>query len=98
MDRELRMVVTRGTAQRLLIDQLAETIEEGGIRGGDRAPRQVGLQPERGQFLGGVRQQVDADPDRPDFGGGFEYPAGNAGRMQRQPEGQTADAGSDDDD
>jgi hypothetical protein len=69
MDRELRVLVTRRTAQRLLIDQLAEAIEEGGIRGGDRDPRQVGLQPERGQFLGSVRQQVDADPDCPDFGG-----------------------------
>ncbi len=56
------------------------------------------LQPERGQFLGRVRQQVDADPDRPDFGGRFENAAGNAGRVQRQPERQSADAGPDDDD
>jgi hypothetical protein len=45
-----------------------------------------------------MRQQIDADADRLDFGSRFENPAGNSGRKQRKPEGQPADAGSDDDD
>ena len=58
----------------------------------------AGFKPERGKFLGGMRQQVDADADRPDFGGRLEDPAGNSGRVQRQPERQSANAGADDDD
>ena len=53
---------------------------------------------ERGEFLGGVRQQIDADADRLDFGGGFKNAAGNSGLVQRKPERQAADAGADDDD
>ena len=92
------MVVARGAAQRLLIDQLAEAIEEGGILGGDRDPRQIGLEAERGQFPGGMRQQIDADADRADFGRELEYSAGDSGRVQRQPERQPANTGADDND
>ena len=60
--------------------------------------RQRRFEPERGEFLGGMRQQIDADADRPDLGGGFENAAGNSGLVQRQPERQPADAGADDDD
>ena len=58
----------------------------------------AGFKAERGEFLGGMRQQIDADADRADFGGGLKYPAGNSGRVQRQPERQPANAGADDDD
>ncbi len=40
MDRELRMIVAGGAPERLLIDQLAEAIEEGRVRGCDRDLRQ----------------------------------------------------------
>jgi hypothetical protein len=43
-------------------------------------------------------QEIDADPDRAEFGRGFEYFAGNAGRMQREPERQSANPAADDDD
>ncbi len=92
------MIVARRTSQRLLIDQLAKTIEKSRVFGGDCDPRQRLLQSKRGQFLGRMRQQIDADADRLDFGGGFENPAGNSGGVQRKPESQPADAGSDDDD
>ena len=98
MDRELRMLVARRAAERLLIDQLAEAIEEGRVPGFDRDACQRLLESERGQFLGGVREQIDADADRPDFGGRLEYPAGNAALVQRKPQRQSANAGSDDDD
>ena len=92
------MIVTRRASQRLLIDQLAETVEKGRVFGRDCDPRQRLLQSERRQFLGCMRQQIDADADRLDFGRRFENPAGNAGRVQRKPESEPANAGSDDDD
>ena len=75
------MVVAGGAAERLLVDQLPETVEEGRVLGFDRNPRELILEPERGQLLGRMRQQVDADADRLDLGDGFENPAGNAGLM-----------------
>src|SRR6476620_3260252 len=98
MDRELRMLVTRRAAQRLLIDQLAKAIEESRVRGLDRDTCQRLLESERGKFLCCVREQIDADADRPDLGGRFEDPAGNAALLQRKSERQSANAGSDDDD
>ena len=59
--------------------------------------RQRVFEPERGKLLGGMRQQIDADADRLDLGRGLEDAAGNAGRVQRQPERQAADAAADDD-
>ena len=78
------MIVSGGAAERLLIDQLAEAVEEGRIFRRDRNPRQIGFQTKGGKLLGGVRQKVDADADRADFGRGLEYAAGNPGRMQRK--------------
>src|ERR1700704_2137352 len=82
MDRELRMLIARDTAERLPIDQLAETIEEGRVLSGDRDLRQIGLQPERGKFFGGMREEIDTDADRLDFGSGFKDPARNSGAVQ----------------
>ena len=95
MNRELRIVVTGRATERLLINQLAEAIEEGGVFGLDRHPRQIGLKAKRGEFLGGMRQEVDPNTDRADFGCGFEDAAGNFGRVQRKPERQSANAGAD---
>ena len=58
------MIVARRAAERLLIDQLAEAIEEGRIRGRDRNLGQRLLEPERGEFFRGMRKQIDADADR----------------------------------
>jgi hypothetical protein len=98
MNRELRVVVAGGAAERLPIDQLPETVEEGGILRLDRDSCQRIFKPKRGQFPGRVRKQVDADADRLDLGDGFEDPAGNPGLVQRQPQRQSADAGAEDDD
>ena len=98
MDRELRLGIARRAAQRLLIDQLAEAVEKGRVAGLDRHPRQRRLEPERREFPGGMRKQIDANPDRPDLGGGFEDPAGKRGGMQREAECQAADAAANDDD
>src|SRR5260370_38121042 len=60
MNRELRMVLAGGAAERLPIDQLPEAVEEGGIRRLDREACQRIFKPQRGQFPGRVRKQVDA--------------------------------------
>ena len=98
MNRELRMIVAGGAAERLLIDQLAEAIEEGRIRGRDRNLGQRRFEAECCQLPCGMRQQIDADADRLDFGSGFENAAGNSGLVQRKPERQPADPGANDDD
>ncbi len=98
MDRELRMVVAGGAAERLLVDQLPEAVEEGRVLGRDRDLGQRLFKPERGEFLGRMRQQIDADADRAHLGNGFVDAAGNARLVQAQSERQAADAGADDDD
>ncbi len=98
MNRELWMLVAGRTPERLLIDQLAEAVEEGRVRRRNCDLRQIVLEAERGEFLCRVRQQVDADTDRADFGGRFENAARNSGLMQRKPERQTADSSADDND
>src|SRR5579872_4714938 len=98
MNGKLRMIVAGSAAERLLIDELAEAVEEGRVPRFDRDLRQRVLKPKRGEFLGRMRQQVDADANRPDLGNRLEYPAGNAGLLQRQSQRQAADAGADDDD
>src|ERR1700733_3211193 len=67
MNRKLRMVVTGPAPERLPIDQLAKAVEEGWVFGLDRHPRQMSLRAGRGKYVGGVRQEFDADTDRPDF-------------------------------
>src|SRR5258708_14740493 len=98
MDRELRIRVARRAAEGILIDQLAEAIEEGCVPGFDRDPRQRRLESERGKCFCRMRKQIDANADRPDFGGRLKYPAGYSGSLQRKPKGQSANAGSDNDD
>src|SRR5450759_5443644 len=90
------MLVARREAQRLLIDQLAEAIEEGRVRRRDRGLRQRLLESEGCKFLCGMGEEIDADADRPDFGRRFEYSAGNPRRVQSQPERQSTNAGADD--
>ena len=80
------------------MDQLPESIEEGGVRGGDRDALKRVFEPEGRELTRRVRQEIDADADRPQLSGGFKNPARDAGPMQRDPERQPANAGADDDD
>jgi len=79
MNGELWILITGRAAQQLLIDQLPEAIEEGRVLCRDRDPRQRGFEAERGQFPGGVREQIDAHANGPGLGGRLIYPAGNSG-------------------
>ena len=98
MDGELRIRIAGSNPKRLLIDQLAEAIEEGRVRCRDRDPGQIRLQPKCCKFFGGMRKQIDADADRLDLGRRLKNPAWNSSAMQRQPQRQSADAGPDDND
>ena len=53
---------------------------------------------ERRQHGGGVRQDVDADAERPDLGAPLVDATGDAGPVQAEGERQAADAGADDGD
>ena len=61
------MRVAGMAAERLAIDQLAEAVEERRLlrRHGDAGERR--LEPEPRELRRRVRQEVDADPDRPDL-------------------------------
>src|SRR5579864_8164836 len=61
VNRKLRMIVTGRAPERLLIDQLPEAVEKGRILGRNRDLRQIGLKAERGELLGRMRQEVDAN-------------------------------------
>src|SRR6185312_17414246 len=98
MNAELRPVVARVQSAWIVIDELAEAWVVGNLGGRDADPRQVRLQAEFGQRLGGMGQEVDADAEALDLGGGLEDAAGDARRLQPQTQGKTADSGADDDD
>ena len=95
VDRELRPVVTSLDAARLAPDLLTVFIEIEKLLGldGDLAKRV--LQAELGQLATGMRQNIDADTERPDLVHTFKDPAFQAGGMQaqgkRQPANSTAD-------
>ena len=52
--------------------------------------------PELGELAHRVRQQVDADAERLQFGSGVEQAAGNASAVEHQRERQATNAGTDD--
>ena len=96
MDGELRHVVAGEAPGRFAIDELAEAIVETEFARDDRGLGERLFQAERAQFARGMRQDVDADADRFQFGRRFEDAAGDAGPLQHQPQRQAADAGADD--
>jgi hypothetical protein len=96
MDGELRHVVAGETAGRLVVDKLAEAIVETIFARGDGDFCQSLFQAEPTEFARGMRQDIDADTDRLQFGRRFEYAAGDAGAMQHQAKRQAANAGAND--
>ena len=98
VDVELRPVVAGVAAERLLVDELAEAVVEAGFERGDGDARQLVLEPEQRELAGRVRQEADADADRPDLGRGLEDAAADATLVKGERKRQSADAGADDDD
>src|SRR5262249_25125557 len=64
---------------------------------GHRDAFELRFEPEPGQLARCMRQDVDANSDRPDLRRRLVDARRNSGAMQRQREGEAADAGADDD-
>jgi hypothetical protein len=96
MNRDLRPVITRRAAERLLVDELAETVIERRFLRADAARGKRVLKPERRHLLHRMRQEVDADAQRLDLRRRLEDAAGNAAPLQHQAERQPANAAADD--
>ena len=98
VDRELRRLVAGPASRGLGVDELAEAVEERRLARRHRDPLQRFEHAERAQLGGRVRQDVDADAERPDLRRLLVDPAGDAGAVQAEGERQPADAGADDGD
>ena len=96
VDRKLRPLVAGVPAARFLEDELAEAVVEAQLLRLDRERGELFLQAQLGQLAHAVRQQVDADAQRPDLRRRLEDVAGDAGLVQRQREREPADAAADD--
>ena len=96
MDGELRHGVARMHAALLAPDLLAEAVDVDQLVRADADRVQRRQQAEGGEFGDGVRQRVDADAERADRVGLLEHDAGDAALVQREGEGEAADAGAGD--
>jgi hypothetical protein len=96
MERELRRRMAGPMAERLLVDELPEAVEERRFARDHRDALELGKDAERLQRRRRVRQDVDADAERPHLGRSLEHAAGDALPVQGQRERQAADAGADD--
>ena len=97
VDVEMRPIVAGVAAERLLVNELAEAVVEAGFEGGDRDAREGVLEPEGCELARRMRQEADADPDRPDLRRGLIDAARDAALVERQRQTEPADAGPDDD-
>ena len=88
VDTDFRICVTGELAAGLLVEQLAETVEEAALPILDARRDDGVLHPQRGELAHRVRQQRDAHPQFPDFGRGFIHMAGNPPPMQIERETQ----------
>ena len=96
MNRILGSGVAGGTAARLAPDLLSELVEKGQRGGLDAVFRQRAFQTQAAQLRTGVRQQVDADAQRPDLPHGFIHVDLDAALVQHQRQAQAADTGAGD--
>src|SRR6185312_3316010 len=96
MDRDLRPAIARRAAELLLIDELAEAVEESGLGGQHAEPGEVLLNADCIELLHRVRQEIDADAERLELRRRFEDAAGNAAPVQHQRKREPADAAADD--
>src|SRR5580693_8356648 len=96
VDRELRVLIAGEPAGRLPVDELAVAVEEGRLAGRDADGGQLGFEAQPGEDLRRVRQDVDADADRPQTRGSLVDFTVDAGVVQLKGERQPADACADD--
>src|SRR5260221_14471055 len=92
MDRELRPLVTGLDAARLAPDRLAALGKVREFLGAHAGCIELVVQAELDQLAHRVRQHVDADAERLQFGHALEYFGGNPDLMQAERQRQSADA------
>ena len=92
------VLVAAGEAARLLVDQLAEAVEEGAFGIDDAGRDDLVLQAECGEFAHGVGQHGNADAELLHFRRALVNAAGNAVTVKVKGEGQAGDAAADDGD
>ena len=96
VDADLRILVAGALAARLLVDELAEAVEEAALGVLDAGREQLVAQAERGEFAHAVRQQRDADAELLQLGRRLVDAARDAARMQVERERQPANPAADD--
>src|SRR5438876_11881450 len=96
MDRELRPVVAGIAPARVLDDGLAVAAVVGERARLDGVPGELVGKAELGELAHAMRQEVDADTERMDLGGGLEHTAGDAGLMEAERQAEAANARTDD--
>ena len=98
MHADLGERIPREPAARLGVDELAEAVEEAALAVLDALARQRLGEAERGHLAHGMGQQGDADAQLLHLGRALVHPAGDPALVQREREGQPADAAADDGD
>ena len=96
MDAHLGILISAEFSARLLVDQLAETVEETAFEIFDPGAEQFVGYPERRELPHGMRQQRDADAELLYFRRALIDAAGNAAPMQIEREREAGDATADD--
>ena len=91
MDRELRPFVSGLDAARLAPDRFAVLGKVGEFLGAHAGRIELVVQAELDQFTDGMRQHVDADAERPEFGCALEYFGWHADLVQAKRQRQSAD-------
>src|SRR5262249_46497827 len=98
MNGELRHVIAGETASWLAVNELAEPVVKAILARGYGHVRERLFEPKRTHLTRRVRQDIDAYPDRLEFGRRLEDPACDSGAMKHQPHRQSADARADNQD
>src|SRR5205823_11322245 len=84
MNADLRILIARALAARLLVNELAEAVEEAALGVLDAGAQQLVAQAKRRQLTHRVREQRDADAELPHLRRGFVNAARDLACMQIQ--------------
>src|SRR3981189_3390152 len=95
MDAHLGILITAVGAARLLVDELAEAVEEAAFKDLDAGAEQFLVEAERGEFAHRVRQQRDPDAELLDLGRALVDAARDAVPMQVQRQREAGNSAAD---
>src|SRR3954453_5187735 len=96
MDADFRILIPGKLSARLLVDELAEAIEEAALRVLDSRRQQLIAQTQRGELAHAVRQQRDADAELFQFRRGFVNTAGDPPCVKIERKREPANSAADD--